>query len=291
MDVTNTGATSDTVAAAELPFKAAVIVAALSAAIVAVLTLNDAAVAPTTGLSETGTLTNDPEDASAMLLPARAGFESVIVQLPVVFGPRLEGTHCSEVTHTGATSDTLAAAVLPFKAAVITAVLSAGIAPVLIANVADIAPAATLTDVGTVASVEPEVIRIWFPPASAGLDKATLHVADVFGPRAVGLHWSPVTNTGATSDRLVFTVPPFAEALSFAVPSTNMTPPLTAKFADVAPAGTITVGGSVTAVVSEASARVIPPAAAAPPNVTVQLLETDGPTADGEQVRPTGVGR
>jgi hypothetical protein len=90
---------------------------------------------------------------------------------------------------------------------------------------------------------------------------------------------------------LVLTVPPFAEALRFAVASTNMTPTLTVKFVDVAPAGTVTEGGSVTAVVSEASARVIPPAGATPPSVTVQLLGTDGPTADGEQERPTGVGR
>jgi hypothetical protein len=158
MEVTSTGAISDTVAVAELPFKFAVIVAALSEAKVAVLTLNDAVVAPTTGLADAGTLSTDPGYASAMVLPARAGFESVIVQVPVVFEPRLEGAHCSDVTHTGATSDRLAAAVLPFKEAVIAAVLSAGIAVVPAPNVADIAPAGTLTDAGTVTDIEPEAI-------------------------------------------------------------------------------------------------------------------------------------
>ena len=87
------------------------------------------------------------------------------------------------------------------------------------------------------------------------------------------------------------TDPPLAEAVSVAIPSDSMTPPVAVNVADVAPGATVTDDGTLTVGVSEANVTERPLAGASPPIVTVQLLDVDGPTDAGAQERSIGAGR
>jgi len=289
--VTRTGATSDTVAAAELPFKAAVIVATLSEAIVAVLTLNAAVVAPTTGLADTGTLTNDPEDASATVLPARAGFDSVIVQLPVVFGPRLEGTHRSEVTHTGATSDRPALTAVPPAVAVTWATPSAAIVPAVAANVAVIDPAAAVTDAGTVTSGLSDATVSTTPPAGAVCDSVIVQLPAALLASAFGEHCRALGIVGGIGavEMLVFVDEPFNATPMVAVAGLDPTATLAVKLAELAPVGTVTSPGTVTLAPLDVTVTPAPPAGAAYVNKIVHVLDPDTLNTVGAQVSPVTV--
>ena len=78
------------------------------------------------------------------------------------------------MTRTGATSATFTAAVPPFRDAVSVALLSVAIVAAPTLNVADIFPAGTVTDVGTVITVDVDEMLTVFPPASAGLERPTV---------------------------------------------------------------------------------------------------------------------
>jgi len=72
-------------------------------------------------------------------------------------------------------------------------------------NVADVAPAATVTDPGTV-SADPVSDKVTTaPPAGATLVKVTLQVLDAFCPRLAGLQLRVEISTGATRLTVVFT--------------------------------------------------------------------------------------
>ncbi len=72
------------------------------------------------------------------------------------------------------------------------------LAPAVALNVAVVAPAATVTDVGTVSealllpsvTLDPAVGAVWV--------SVTVHVLTALCPRLVGLQATPETNTGAT---------------------------------------------------------------------------------------------
>jgi hypothetical protein len=94
MDVTSTGATSPTVAVAELPADDAVIVTVLSDAIAPALILKFVDVAPAGTVAELGTVNPPPLDATATGEPPfNAGLDIVTVQVPFVFGPIDAGEH------------------------------------------------------------------------------------------------------------------------------------------------------------------------------------------------------
>jgi len=65
-------------------------------------------------------------------------------------------------------------------------------------KVAVVAPAATVTDPGTVSAAPVSDKVTTAPPAGAAFVKVTLQVLAAFGPRLVGLHASDDTSTGAT---------------------------------------------------------------------------------------------
>jgi hypothetical protein len=70
-------------------------------------------------------------------------------------------------------------------------------ATVVMLKVADVAPAATLTDAGTV-SVELVLVRVTVaPPVGAACVSVTVQVLEALGPRLVGLQASEATSTGA----------------------------------------------------------------------------------------------
>ena len=61
-----------------------------------------------------------------------------------------------------------------------------------------VAPAATLTEAGTVKAAWLLLKDTVAPPAGAGLESVTVHELVAFGPRLVGLHASEDTSTGTT---------------------------------------------------------------------------------------------
>jgi hypothetical protein len=74
----------------------------------------------------------------------------------------------------------------------------AAIVAVVPLNVAVVAPAATLTDAGTVSEALVLDSAMLAPPAGAACVKVTVHVVEAFGPRLAGLHDSAETSTGTT---------------------------------------------------------------------------------------------
>ena len=78
------------------------------------------------------------------------------------------------------------------------------IVPVVTLNVAVVAVAATVTEVGTV-KVELLFDRLTLaPPVGADWVRVTVQVLDEFWPRLLGLHDNEDTNTGATRLTVVF---------------------------------------------------------------------------------------
>ena len=73
----------------------------------------------------------------------------------------------------------------------------AAIAAVVALNVAVVAPAATVTDAGTVSEELVLASAMLAPPAGADWVKVTVQVVEAFGPRLTGLHESEETSTGA----------------------------------------------------------------------------------------------
>jgi hypothetical protein len=81
---------------------------------------------------------------------------------------------------------------------VIVALELLAIVVVVALKVADVAPAATATEVGTVSVELVFMSATLAPPVGAGCVKATVHVVEELGPRLVGPQASDETNTGAT---------------------------------------------------------------------------------------------
>ena len=61
-----------------------------------------------------------------------------------------------------------------------------------------VAPAATVTEAGTVSAAWLLLRATAAPPAGAALVSVTVHTLVAFAPRLVGLHASEDTSTGAT---------------------------------------------------------------------------------------------
>jgi len=122
----------------------------------------------------------------------------VTVQVLEALGPRLFGLQASEETNTGATKLTDVLAELPLYVAVRVALELLAIVVVVALKLADMAAAATVTDVGTL-RVALVFVRVTLaPPAGAGLLIVTAQVLDELGPRLIGLQNSDETSIGAT---------------------------------------------------------------------------------------------
>jgi hypothetical protein len=89
-----------------------------------------------------------PSDTDAP--PAGATLDNVTVHELLAFDPRLVGLHTSELTNTGATRLIVAGLELPLYVAVTVAVRLLLKVPVDALKLAAVAPAATVTDTGTI---------------------------------------------------------------------------------------------------------------------------------------------
>ena len=75
-------------------------------------------------------------------------------------------------------------------------------AAVVALKLADVAPAATLTEAGVVSTALLSERAMLAPPAEAALVKVTMQVLEALGPRLLGVQAREDTNTGATSAML-----------------------------------------------------------------------------------------
>ena len=186
------GAVTDRSAFAEVPLEVAVIVAEVFAETAVVVIVNVADVAPAGIVTDAGILARVALlERSVTVVAVAAARLSVTV--PVELSPpRTDvGLSVSVLNATAATAGfTVSVVVLltPRDDAVITAGTLATTDVVVIANVAVLAPAATVTDAGTTAAAELLVTVTTTPPAGAGEPSVTVPVAAV----------PPLTLTGLT---------------------------------------------------------------------------------------------
>lgn len=148
-------------------------------------------------------------------------------------------------------------------------------ASVVIEKVAEVAPAVTVTTAGTVAAdvlLEFSVTKI--PPDGATPLSVTVPVEAVPPVTVVGYSDTPIT-AGAemVSDAALDEVPNAAVIVAIVDVDTGLE--LIANAAEVEPAGTVTVVGTVAAAEFELKAIAYPPLGAGPPIVTVP--EEDAP--------------
>jgi hypothetical protein len=144
-------------------------------------------------------------DTAIVAPPIGALFVKVTVHVLELFGTRLEGLQEMPEIVAGATRliDALTE-LLPYLA-VMTADWSIGMAVVVTVKLTEPAPAVTVTEPGTANAALLLVSITAIPPLGAALLSTTVHIADVLGPKLVGLQEREATRTGATKRRVVLT--------------------------------------------------------------------------------------
>jgi hypothetical protein len=161
----------------------------------------------------------------------------------------------------------------PPAAAVIVTLVEIATVSVEIVNVAEAAPAVTVTDAGTVAAaVFDEVSVTTAPPAGAGPSRVTVPVELAVPNAVVGSSVSPyATAEGVVVSAAVFDAPAFAAVIVDApeVVAGNVAIP---KVIRVAPAGIVTLAATNARVVTElVKVTTVPPTGAGRFNVAVPV--------------------
>ena len=153
-------------------------------------------------------------------------------------------------------------------------------------KVALVAPAATVTEAGTV-SADLLLASVTFdPPAGAICVKVTVQVLDVPGPTLGGLHARPETRTGAI--RLIAAVCELGPSVAVTVAPWLLAieaPAVALKFAVLVPGAIVTDAGTISKGLLLLNVTLEPPARAAWVSVTVQLLVAFCPRLAGLHAR------
>ena len=82
---------------------------------------------------------------------------------------------------------------------------------------AEVDPACTVTEVGTVRLALSSEIATTLPLADATFERVTVQVVLAFAVKAVAVHWSEESTTGATSERVAVLETPAREAVMVAL--------------------------------------------------------------------------
>jgi len=254
------------------------------------VTVNVPVVCPAATVTVAGTVAEVELEVSPTEKPP-VGAGPFRVTFPVELSPpaTLVGVTLTALT-TGALIVKVAVFELAPRVAVIVAVAFVATPVVVTVNVAVVAPDATVTEAGTVALALFEASVTDVPPAPAALATVTVPVDDVPPVTVVGL--SPtVTPLPAATVSAADLVPPLAAAVIFPVTFVLVAVVVTVKFAVEAPAGTVTVAGTVAFAFADVSVTVtgsLAPAAGV--IVTVPVEETGPTTVLGFSVRPVTTG-
>jgi len=154
--------------------------------------------------------------------------------------------------------------------------------PAVAVKFAVVAPAATVTEVGTVSAALFEESPTGDPPAKAARDKVTVQVVVAAEATEFGEQDKPEIAGGGGFTVTEAVAVPFNVAVTVTVWLLATVPAVAVKFAVVAPATTITDAGTVRAALFEESPTGDPPAGATADSVTVQLVVAPEATEPGE---------
>jgi hypothetical protein len=161
---------------------------------------------------------------------------------------------------------------------------------VVIVKVAELAPAATVTLVGTVATPVLLLLRVTtIPPSGAGPLMFTVPVAVSPPVTEVGFSVKPVSAGGSTVTEALALVS-FDVAVSVAVVAAATGDVVAVKSTEVAPPGTVTDPGTVTAGSLLVRPTISPPVGAGVPRVTVPMTDVPPITLDGVTATPVTAG-
>ena len=145
------------------------------------------------------------------------------------------------------------------------------IVPAVAVKVAVVAPAATVTEAGTVNNALLLDSGTATPPDGAAPDKVTVQVELPALPRLDWLHPSELSTTGAVRDKVAVLLLLLYVAVTVADPLLLIVPAVAVKVAVVAPAATATEAGTVSRPLLLDRVIVAPPDGAAEDRVTVHV--------------------
>lgn len=234
--------------------------------------------------------------AAAVLLLLRltvsppAGADEVSVSVAVEVEPPATVAGESESAFSAGGLTVRAAPLLePLSVAVTVALVTAPTASVETVKVPLVAPAGIESEAGTVAAALSLLRATVTPPVGAASLKVRVAVLEAPPARLAGERVTELTEMVVTVSVVVTVAAPAVAAIVAAtVEPTGVV--VTAKVAEVLPAGTVAVAGTLAAALSLDSAIAMPAAGAGPVKVTVPVLESPPKTETGATLTPAKTG-
>jgi hypothetical protein len=283
------GATKFNVKLSVTPLAEAVITAVSSLVTAATVAVNPALPAPAGTVRLPGTVTLALLSASATAKPPlAAGLFNETVQLEDPGALTLAGVHVTAVSVTGTLRFTVAVRLCPFQSAVTVAAWSALTVPAVAVNVPLLDPALIVRLAGTLNTLR-LLDRLIVRGLVAAFVRVMVQVVFWEVSNVVGAQLIPDNCAGATKFNVKLSDTPFAETVITAVSSIVTAATVAVNPALPAPAGTVTLPGTVTLALLSASATAKPPLAAGLFNETVQLDDPGALTVAGAHVTPLNV--
>ena len=163
-------------------------------------------------------------------------------------------------------------------------------AEVLTVKVADVAPAAIVTLVGTVALVLLDDRETTRPPVGAGVLTVTVPVEGLPPTTEVG-ETVRLESVGGVIVNVALTEFPESVPVTVADVEVVTVDVVAVKVAEVAPAATVTLAGTFALALLQLSATIEPPVGAGPLRLTVPVEEFPPITVDGEKEMDEAVNR